>query len=189
MHRILANAFLCALALTTAFAQEPARGASTITFGLGGGWLASANEYNTEGGPVFNGTYEYRISRHWALAGGVHTTLTTIDSLYYFYPSVIMSKESRRNTSTPVYALGIQPIMNGRMELFFGLGGGYMWNSAQPYQGWEGQSTAGARYAIDKQRHVWIGTSAEYWHEFNIGNQNWISWTANFGYRFATSRR
>jgi len=42
----------------------------------------------------------------------------------------------------------------------------------------------GARFAIDKQRHFWLGTSGQYLQEMGSQSQHWTTWTADFAYRF-----
>jgi len=43
---------------------------------------------------------------------------------------------------------------------------------------------AGARFALDKNRHVWLGTSCEYIYEMGLFSQNSISATVDLSYRF-----
>ncbi len=63
LYLILPFLFLSSPAI---HAQE-ASGTSTVTFGVGGGWIAS-HPSGTGGGPAFNGTYEFRFSKYFAFA-------------------------------------------------------------------------------------------------------------------------
>jgi hypothetical protein len=199
MHRLLVFLFLLPRALTPAFAQESSVGTSTITFGVGGGFTGQ-NDLGASGGPVFNGTYEFRIGKYLALETGVHNTLVTTYQYSYVYTPLIINagtgltsitnvqtidtRGPARNTSVPFGFRGILPIKHSKVELFLGADGAYVWNTNQNYQAWGVEGRLGARFALDKQRHFWLGTSGEFLQEFGLYSQHWISWTADFGYRF-----
>jgi len=195
MHRLFAFLLLLPLAITVS-AQENAVGTSTITFGVGGGWTGD-NPLGSSGGPVFNGTYEYRISKYLAVEAGVHNTLVNAyqyNQIYtsipaglnftYSYVSSIQTRASERNTSVPFGFKGILPLRHGKIELFAGFDGAYTWNTNQNYKNWGVEGRLGARFAVDKQRHFWLGTSGEFLQEFGYASQHWTTWTADFAYRF-----
>jgi hypothetical protein len=107
--------------LLHAFAQD-AVGTSTVTLGVGGGKIVG-NPQGIDGGPAFNGTYEYRLFKYL-------------------------------------------------VELFAGGGGAYFWNSNPSTTAWAVQGTLGARVAVDKQRHFWLGSTGRFSHEFGFGMQS-----------------
>jgi hypothetical protein len=198
MHRLLVFLFLIPCTLT--FAQESTVGTSTVTFGIGGGFTGQ-NPLGTSGGPVFNGTYEFRLSKYLALETGVHNTLVTTYKYAYSYTPVIINPGSglttvftsgtttvtrggARNTSVPFGFRGILPMKHGQVELFLSADGVYTWNANQNYKAWGVAGRLGARFAPDKQRHFWLGTTGEYLQEFGLSSQHWVTWTADFGYRF-----
>jgi hypothetical protein len=200
MHRLLVFLFLIPCTLTTAFAQESSVGTSTVTFGLGGGFTGN-NPLGTSGGPVFNGTYEFRIWKYLSLETGVHNTLVTAYHYAYTYTPVIIdpgtglttisktvnttvSRGPARNTSVPLGLRGILPMKHGKVELFLGGDGAYTWNANQRYKAWGVEGRLGARFAVDSRRHFWLGTSGGYLQEFGLSSQHWTTWTADFGYRF-----
>jgi hypothetical protein len=195
MHRPFAFLLLILPLALTVSAQETAVGTSTITFGTGGGF-SLYNPYGT-GGPAFNGTYEYRISKHLAAEAGIHNTLVTVpqyNQIYTIIPtgpsstyinvSTLYTRAAARNTSVPFGFKGILPLRNSKIELFLGGDGAYTWNANQGYQAWGVEGRLGARFAVDKQRHFWLGTSGEFLQEFGYASQHWTTWTADFAYRF-----
>jgi hypothetical protein len=201
MQRLLPFLFLFPFAVSTVFGQDNAAESSTITFGVGGGWTGR-NPLGTAGGPVFNGTYEFRIWKYLALEAGVHNTLVTANQLIggnvatilagtnlltvYTSPS-LTSRGEARNTSVPVGFRGILPLRQGKVELFLGGDGAYIWNANQGYRAWAVEGRLGVRFAVDKQRRFWLGTSGEYSREFGLYPQNLTNWTADFGYRFGSN--
>ncbi len=55
---------------------------------------------------------------------------------------------------------GILPLSEGRFELFAGGGGAYAWHSGDSSaNALLFQTSLGARVALDKQHHFWLGTS------------------------------
>jgi hypothetical protein len=201
MHRLLVLLFLIPCALTTASAQESPVGTSTLTFGIGGGFTGE-NPLGTSGGPVFNGTYEFRIWKYLALETGVHNTLGTTYQYFYSYTPIIINpgsslttfssstttigRAAARNTSVPFGLRGILPMKQGKVELFVGGDGAYTWNTNQNYKAWGVEGRLGVRFALDRQRHFWLGTTGEFLEEFGYSQQHWTTWTADFGYRFGS---
>jgi len=196
MHRPFAFLLLILPLALTVSSQETAVGTSTITFGTGGGF-AGYNPYGTKGGPAFNGTYEYRISKYLSVEAGVHNNLVSAyqyNQIYtsipaglnftYTYVSLLETRAAARNTSVPFGFKGILPLRNSKIELFLGADGAYTWNANQGYQAWGVEGLLGARFAVDKQRHFWLGTSGEFLQEFGYASQHWTTWTADFAYRF-----
>jgi hypothetical protein len=190
MKRLITVFFLGSVAL---LAQDVS-GISTVTLGLGGGWQTGLAALGSSGGGVFNGRYEYRLAKYVAVEAGVSNTLTTFygssasilagTSLTQFTFFNLSSRTNGRDTAIPVGFRGILPVKTGKVELFANLDGGFIWQTGQSYEGWLIQSGLGARFAVDKQRHFWMGTSANYMHEFGSGTQNWITWTADLSFRF-----
>jgi hypothetical protein len=201
MHRLLVFLLFLSCSLTAAFAQESSVGTSTVTFGVGGGF-GGLNPLGTTGGPVFNGTYEFRVAKYFALETGVHNTLGTTFQYISLYTPVIIkagagltpvtvlrgqtitTRAPARNTSVPFGFRGILPMKHGKVELFLGGDGAYTWNTNQNYQDWGVEGRLGARFALDKQRHFWLGATGEFLQEFGYSSQHWTTWTADFGYRF-----
>ncbi len=180
-------------------AQE-ATHTSTFTFGVGGGWPVK-NSSGTKGGPVFNANYEFRLSKHWAIESGVDTTL----GAGYFYNGGIVSiidpntflvsssgylnsytRGTARSVTVPFGFRRIQPVAQGKGELFVGLGGAYHWSSEEfSYRAWDAQGSLGARFALDKHRHFWMGTTGRFSRDFTGYNrEGWATWTADLSYRF-----
>jgi hypothetical protein len=185
-------------------AQE-STGTSTVTFGVGGGWIAS-HPNGTGGGPAFNGTYEFRFSKYFALEAGIDTTLTTtyystalpIESIIPAGPGLTMTtvtgftqyiyRGSSRSTGALVGPRLLLPVAHGHGELFAGFGAAYDWNgrSDAPVAAgaWAMQGSMGARIAVDKQRRFWLGSTGRVISEFGSGAQTRLSWTADLGFRF-----
>lgn len=189
--------------LATAQGQD-AVGTSTVTFGLGAGKPFNSY-YATSGGPQTNGSYEYRFRKHWAMEFGVDTThvrsqtetLTTTEvpgstvlggatTLTYTY-SYSYGTRSALATTMPFGFRGILPLGQGKLELFAGGGGTYLWNPSTS-DGWGWQANAGARVAIDKQRRFWLGTTGRYTHANSAYPSQWIVWSADLGFRFGGGR-
>jgi hypothetical protein len=168
----------------------------------------SYNHFDEHGGPAFNGRYEYRLWKYFALEAGVDTLLPEIHRIVPFpvissgvvlvgsgsnCPVCVFVPESERTRVTilPFGAKGILPVANGRVELFVGIGGAYGWNS-----GYSGQyanallaeANLGGRFALDQKRRYWLGTSARGYStgysNYGPNRQTWLSWTVDFGLRF-----
>jgi hypothetical protein len=197
-YLLLALLFLSSQAM---HAQE-STGTSTVTFGVGGGWIPG-HPYGTGGGPAFNGTYEYRFSKYFAVEAGVDTTLTTTyyssGPQYFSIPagaglttvtttSQYIYRGSARSTAAFLGPRLLLPIAHGHGELFGGFGAAYDWNgrSDAPIAAgaWGMQGSMGARMAVDKQRRFWLGTTGRVISEFGSGAQTRLSWTADLGFRF-----
>jgi hypothetical protein len=203
MKRFICSFSFLFVLLGVGHAQET-NGTSTVTLGVGGGWPIRGN--GVTGGPQFNGTYEYRLRKYLALEFGVDTTVVTVPAtsvtvtpagscipldptagcnLYAFSNSFYSA--GGRAVSMPFGFRGIRPILNGRVELFIGGGGVYLWNPRSYYSqenGWGLQATMGARVAVDKQRHFWLGTTGRFMNVNRVYPSQWISWTADVGFRF-----
>ncbi len=200
MNRYISPLFFLLVAVIGADGQE-ANGTSTVTFGLGAGRPVSYN-YGVGGGPQLNGSYEYRFLRHWAAEFGVDTThvKTGIESVTVTAPgsatgvtntasdtySYTYSKTNALATSMPFGLRGILPLAQGRLELFGGGGGAYLWNPGVYGNngGWGWQASLGARLAVDQKRRYWFGTSGRYVHANGGYPPRWIVWTADPGFRF-----
>jgi hypothetical protein len=199
MHRLRAFLFLTTITITASCAQENAVGTSTFTLGTGGAWTLGGRPFNYSGGPVINGTYEYRFWRYFAVEGGIHNTHISIPdystlytptlinaglSLYQFNSSSLVTQGSARDTTALLGFRFILPLRTGKVEMFAAGDAAYTWNAGQGYRGLGAEARLGVRVAVDRQRHVWVGTSGEYQHELGLYPQHWVKWTADLGYRF-----
>lgn len=197
MHRLLIVAWLAGVVASSSYGQD-VKGTSTVTFGVGGGWF-TRNSFEGSGGPTFNATYEYRLFRHLALDAGVHTAfsnsyfettgisatilpgtnLTRFTTTYFAFPGTI------RSETVPFGVRGIWPIVHEKGEFFLIADGAYNWSGSQyGYSAWAVQGGFGARFALDKQRHIWWGTTARYQHDFGYAGSDRVTWTADLSYRF-----
>lgn len=177
---------------------------STVTLSAGG-QVYSYNHFDEHGGPAFNGRYEFRLWKYLALEAGVDTLLP---ELHFIVPVPVISNgvvlasncptcvsvlesERTRLTILPFGAKGILPIANGRAELFLGLGGAYGWNAFYYHDfanALLAQASLGGRFALDRKRRYWLGTSARGYStgysNYGPNRQTWLSWTVDFGLRF-----
>ena len=206
MHKLIRSFLLIMVPVLTACGQE-ASGTSAVTLGVGGTW-AIESTHQLEGGPQFNGNYEYRLRKHWAVELGVNTTVTNIivATTYSTISSgLVFTTNPPANPPSPVtitnynyisqylngarvYALpfGVRyifPRANGKVEWFAGLGGAYMLGPNN-YSEWAITPNLGVRVAVDKQRHFWLGSTARYSKDFGLPQGQWVTWTADFGFRF-----
>ena len=175
-------------------------GSSTLTFGVGGAWTLGGKPFLYTGGPVLNGTYEFRFSKYFALEAGIHNTLINVTQFNSIYtlPSVInagsgftqaitsslVMQGSARNTTIPFGLRVILPLMKGKVEVFASGDASHTWNMSQGYQGWGSEAHLGGRMALDNKHHFWLGTTGEYMHEMGRIPQNWMTWSADLSYRF-----
>ena len=190
-----------ALSTSTLLAQEPSH-TSTITLSVGG-QPYSYNHFGERGGPAVSGRYEFRLSGYFALETGIDTLLPTLHSaevvsvisagqnLISVTPNcsvcvIVPLSERTRDMLLPFGAKGILPIASGRVELFVGFGGAYAWHSdyRQSLDALLAQGSLGGRLALDRKRHFWLGTSLRGYSNFGYNRQEWLSWTADFGFRF-----
>jgi len=166
--------------LIAARGQE-ANGTSTISFGVGGTWVL-VRPHELPGGPQFDGSYEYRFRKHWAVELGVDTTVTT-----YFYPSYSYyggGSPTAGHISAITFGFRyVYPLSRGRAELFAGLQGAYIWGPNN-YSEWAAMLSVGGRLAVDKQKHCWLGSTARYVNDFGYPQGRWFTATADLGFRF-----
>lgn len=195
MNKRIRSLLVLLVPLCTANAQDTT-GISTVTFGLGAG--RPVNPTYTTGGPQLNGSYEYRFLKHWAVEFGVDTSLVKTGNyaVIVTYPasgtiltgpssySYSYSKINAFATSMPFGFRGILPLSQGRLELFGGGGGAYLWNPNSNDGGWGWQASLGARLAVDKHRRYWLGTTGRYVRSNWANPSQWITWTADLGFRF-----
>ena len=194
MKQLVGRLFLLFVPVLAAVGQD-VNGTSTVTFGLGAG---KPFHYSYEpGGTQLNGTYEYRFLNHWALEFGVDNTIVKtasysfIDTLApgisvvtgptnYFYP---YNTTKSLATSMPFGPRFVLPLSQGKLELFAGGGGAYLWNPGFS-SGWGWQADLGARLAIDKQRRFWLGSTGRYVRAHGAFPPQWMVWSADLGFRF-----
>jgi len=195
---------LLSVAVTSVLGQDSSR-SSTVTLGVGG----SGGGY---GGPAFTGRYEYRFFKYLAGEAGVDTTLPSVFSYQYVpifsissgtFPTTIYSSTQTgytyfpfqnrdRVTMLPFGIKGILPLANGRVELFLGAGGAYVWSSRRfsAVSAWREQTSIGGRVALDRHRRFWVGTTWRFYGDLgNLSNRyvtdyNWYTGTADVGFRF-----
>jgi hypothetical protein len=155
---------------------QDARGTSTVTFGVGGGWAVSS-ELGLGGGPQFDGTYEFRILKYLALDASVNTTVSTI-------PQTLNSAGFYSRTENAAFGFrGILPLAKGRTELFAGVDGAYL-RDFQLASAMAIEPEFGFRVAVDKQKHFWLGGTARFVQNFGIPEGEWFTCTADIGFRF-----
>ena len=194
---------LLSVTIPSALAQDSSQ-SSTVTLSVGG----TGGGY---GGPTFNGRYEYRFFKYLAGEAGVDTMLPSFFSYQVVpifsiqsgaFPTPIYSSTQTgytyfpfqnrdRVTMLPFGVKGILPLANGRVELFLGVGGAYVWNS-HSFSGsaWREQTSIGGRVALDRRRRFWVGTTWRFFGDLgNLSNRyvtdyNWYTGTADIGFRF-----
>lgn len=158
---------------------QDARGTSTVTFGVGGGWLVDSGLGlgGVGGGPQFNGTYEFRILKYLSLDAGVDTTVSTIPQTqnYAGYYS--------RTENAAFGFRGILPLAKGKTELFAGVDGAYL-RDFQASSSMAIEPEFGFRVAVDKQKHFWLGGTGRFVQNFGIAAGEWFTSTADIGFRF-----
>jgi hypothetical protein len=137
--------------------------------------------HDLPGGPQFDGTYEYRFRNHWAVELGVDTTVTTFFYSYYNYAGV--SPTNGHISAIPFGFRYVYPMSRGRVELFVGAQGAYIWGPNN-YSEWAAMPSVGARLAVDKQSHFWLGSTARYVNDFGYPQGRWFTVTADLGFRF-----
>ena len=183
-----------------ALAQNPV-GTSTVTLGAGGE-VPTRSVAGESTGPVFNGNYEFRILKYLSLEAGVSNMLpriqryeilpvytgvpTVVCSGYLCPPYVFVTIPDRTHvTFLPFGFRGIAPFWRGRIELFAGGGGAYAWHGGESFNNaWLMQATLGGRIALDGKRRFWAGTSGRFYSNTGPYRQQWLSWTADIGFRF-----
>jgi hypothetical protein len=179
MNRFVIFLLFLFVPLIAAYGQE-ANGTSTVTFGVGGTWVL-VRPHDLPGGPQFDGTYEYRFRNHWAVELGVDTTVTTFFYSYYNYAGV--SPTNGHISAIPFGFRYVYPMSRGRVELFVGAQGAYIWGPNN-YSEWAAMPSVGARLAVDKQSHFWLGSTARYVNDFGYPQGRWFTVTADLGFRF-----
>jgi hypothetical protein len=85
-------------------------------------------------------------------------------------------------------------MMNGRAELFTGIGGINAWKpdntTIEPRRdrsfndAWLVQGVAGARIAVDKDRHFWLGGATRYVRNYGAGRTHWNSLGGSATFQF-----
>jgi len=195
--KLLVFSLLCCSA--SLLGQDPVH-TSTLDVSAGGTTYAY-NYFNQRGGPAFGGRYEYRLWKYVAIEAGVDAlwpksystllvgSLAPGTNLITVSPGCtgcvyVPFSERNRVTLVPFGAKAILPLAHGRIELFLGAGGAYAWHSdyGSYRNGMFAQGSLGARVALDRNRHYWLGTSVRTYTKGN--SETWISWTADFGFRF-----
>lgn len=198
MHRLLKLSLLTYLPFLAAWGQDAVH-TSTVTLSAGGE-TSTNNDFGESGGPVFNANYEYRIWNYLAVEAGADTMLPatqTSENVSILAGSGLVSSFSLSNapvvsvpgrtrvTLVPFGLKGILPLAGGRWELFAGLGGAYAFHADNSYaNAMLVRESLGGRFALDKGRHYWLGTSGQFSHNIAGNRQEWLSWTADFGLRF-----
>jgi hypothetical protein len=93
-----------------------------------------------------------------------------------------------RATLFSFVARGIAALKQRGIELFAGAAavrvsssGPELLDFASP---WIGQIDGGGRIAVDKSRHFWIGPTVRFSRNASRPTQEWVSLTADLGFRF-----
>ena len=158
----------------------------TVTIGAGGGFPAGG--YQTEGfsnSAAFSGSYEFRLFHYLAPEIGVQNLIPNVLEDDKYGPLL-----GRERVSILSFGLrGIAPLRHGRIELFAGGGGAYLWSSDSDFNGdrssnWLFQVVGGGRAAIDHRHRFWIGPTVRFSRDAGRPTQEWVSLTADFGFRF-----
>lgn len=176
--------FLVLCAAISALGQS---GRSTVLIGAGGGFPAGGYLTNQfANGPAFAVTYEFRLFRYFAPAVGVVNSLPTYTDREEYTTTV--SRE--RVTLLSLGFRGVLPLGHGRVELFAGPGAAHV--SSPVYELTEGylspswlfEVDGGGRVAIGRGRRLWIGPTARFSRDIGRPTEEWVSLTADFGFRF-----
>jgi hypothetical protein len=98
----------------------------------------------------------------------------------------VLAASGRSQVSLLNYGFkGILPLAADRVELFAGLGGAYGWNSVRGlFDSAYGQGSVGGRFAVDRRRRFWLGTTLRGFTNFRRPQQAWLPWTFDLGIRF-----
>jgi hypothetical protein len=100
-----------------------------------------------------------------------------------------MVRPNMDRTRSTIPAFGTQATLaywNGRAELFSGFGGINAWKPdntvIEPWRrgtsyndAWLAQGFAGARVAVDRERHLWLGPTLRHLQNFGEGKKHWNS--------------
>jgi hypothetical protein len=101
----------------------------------------------------------------------------------------------RRRHSLPAFGFrAILSVFGGRAEFYLGYGGINAWRSDNTLilerrsssfnDAWLVQTSGGARLAIDKQRHLWLGTAGRYLQNFGDGRKHWNTFGGSATFQF-----
>lgn len=171
------------------FCQEDS-GRNTISAGVGGGFPAGGSETFTGFVPTsaaFSASYEFRLLKYFAPEVGVVNLIPKFITNYDPNGGP-PTPERLRVTLVSLGGRGIVPLNRGRFELFAGAAAVRV-SSSDPLllvyvSQWIGQINGGGRIAVDKRRHFWIGPTARFSRNGGRPNQEWVSLTGDFGFRF-----
>ncbi|HEX4808860.1 MAG TPA: hypothetical protein VH325_08020 [Bryobacteraceae bacterium] len=175
------------------YSQNPAL-SGTVTLGIGGNIVAGGSIAQAvySNAPTFRGEFELGLPRFLALDLGIESALPEFS--HYCTGVDYCSGKTRETATFLPFGVRIVPSLdNGRLEPFVGFGGAYVRHSDQndpccSFTGpnsWLWQANGGVRYALDHNRRFWIGTTVRYYRDgFHASQQQYISWTGDFSYRF-----
>jgi hypothetical protein len=165
-------------------------GRSTFSIGAGGGFPTGGELTSTSQVPdsaAFSAAYEFRLFKYFAPEVGVVNLIPNVPENNDGYP---LPPSRARVTLLSFGAHGILPLRQGRIELLAGAGGAHVWATDNydffyynaPRTIW--QLNGGARIALDKRRHFWIGPTVRFSRDGGRPTQEWASLTGDFGFRF-----
>jgi hypothetical protein len=161
-------------------------GGSTASIGVGGGFPAGGYRTNPFSGSAgFSASYEFRLFRYLAPDVGLSNLIPN-----YAYGSKYGITESReRVTFLSLGVRGVLPLAEGRVELFAGPAAAHIWSSVAEFTrfqspNWLLEIDGGGRMAIGKSRRFWIGPTVRFSRDGGRPTEEWVSLTADFGFRF-----
>jgi hypothetical protein len=169
-----------------AFSQEAGR--DTIMIGVGGGFPSGGTYIaGISDSAAFSGSYEFRLFKYLAPEVAVVNTIPNVNYGGEFGP--VISRE--RITLLSFGPRGIVPLMQGRLELFAGVGAAHLWSTdleltVLGYEAprWFLQLSGGGRVAIDRRHRFWIGPTVRFTRDGGRPTEEWVSLTGDFGFRF-----
>jgi len=182
--------FLLTLCLSQAVLCQDS-GRNTISVGAGGGFPTGGEQTFTSsvpGSAAFSASYEFRLFKYFAPEVDVVNLI----------PKYITNYDPNQGPPTPeryrvtlisLGGRGIAPLAQGRIELFAGAAAVHVSSSNSELffyysSRWIGQVNGGGRIAIDKGRRFWIGPTVRFSRDGGRPTQEWVSLTADFGFRF-----
>lgn len=168
------------------FSQEAGR--NTIAIGAGGGFPAGGSGiYGISNSAAFSGSYEFRLFKYLAPEVALVNTIPNVDYGGRYGPDI----NRERITFLSFGARGIAPLMQGRLELFAGVGAAHLWSSdpyltVDGYQAprWFAQLSGGGRVAIDHRHRFWIGPTMRFTRDGGRPTEEWVALTGDVGFRF-----
>lgn len=172
-----------------AFCQDAGR--NTISVAVGGGVPTGGEQTFTAVVPssaAFSVNYEFRLFRYFAPEVSVVNLIPKYITTYDPEAPNYLIPNREVVTLFAFGGRGIVPLRQGRIELFAGAAAVRVFSSdpellayASP---WIGQISGGGRIAIDRRHRFWIGPAVRFSRNGGRPDQEWVSLTGDFGFRF-----